>query len=107
MLVDRPEAALDPLDHQVANIGAVDAAGGANSGDRLAVAAVGGEGARTFSPCRSRSRTHPRQSEHQRVSGRATATRLPWRCSCLFPVTAFEQQAVVFITGKPASRLPP
>ena len=44
MLVDRPEAALDHLDHQVANIGAVDAAGGANSGDRLAVAAIEREG---------------------------------------------------------------
>src|ERR1051325_6766946 len=43
--VDKPEAALDALDHQVADIGAVDAAAGSRPpGDRLAVAAVEGEG---------------------------------------------------------------
>jgi hypothetical protein len=42
--VDQPEAALDALDHQIANVGTVDAAGGRHPGDRLAVAAVEREG---------------------------------------------------------------
>src|SRR6185437_11635503 len=41
---DQPEAALDAFDHQVANVGAVDAAGCRHPGDRLAVAAVQREG---------------------------------------------------------------
>src|SRR5215471_489331 len=42
--VDQAEAALDAFDHQVANVGAVDAAGRCHPGDRLAVAAVEREG---------------------------------------------------------------
>src|SRR5580704_12740816 len=41
---DQPKAALDALDHQVADIRAVDAAGRRHPGDRLAVAAVEREG---------------------------------------------------------------
>src|SRR3954464_14534055 len=42
--VDKPEAALDAFDHQVADVGAVDAAGRRHPGDRLAVAAIQREG---------------------------------------------------------------
>ena len=42
--VDQPKASLDALDHQVADIRAVDAAGRRHPGDRLAVAAVEREG---------------------------------------------------------------
>src|SRR5438045_3199520 len=44
ILVDQPKAAVGSFDHQVADIGAVDAAGGRHRKDRLAVAAVQGEG---------------------------------------------------------------
>src|SRR5262249_23434560 len=42
--VDQPEAALDAFDHQIADVGAANAAGGRHPGDRLAVAAVQCEG---------------------------------------------------------------
>src|SRR4051812_25684511 len=42
--VDKPEPALDAFDHQVADVGAVDAAGRRPPGDRLAVAAIQREG---------------------------------------------------------------
>src|ERR1700733_251557 len=41
---DQPKAALDALDHQVADVRAVDAVGRRHPGDRLAVAAVEREG---------------------------------------------------------------
>ena len=104
MLVDRPEAALDHLDHQVANIGAVDAAGGANSGDRLAVAAIEREGdahlfaivAADLEPIRA-------------PAGIGASDRNPSAMALFLPVSGngFEQQAVISITGSPASRLPP
>src|SRR5262249_31862010 len=42
--VDQPETVLNAFDHQVADIGAVDATGRRHPGDRLAVAAVEREG---------------------------------------------------------------
>src|SRR5207248_8830132 len=44
ILVDQPKAAVGSFDHQVADIGAGDAPGGSHRKDRLAVAAVQGEG---------------------------------------------------------------
>src|SRR5215470_4975184 len=93
--VHHPEAPLDALNHQVADIGAVDpplvaTQEIASRSQQSSVKAM-----RTFPPL-SQPISNP--SEHHRVSGRSTATRPSWQRSSLLPVWRSSSTPCAFMT---------
>ena len=74
--IDLAEARLDGRDHEIAHIFPFYALSRGDPGDRFAVAAVEGEGDRTFSPL---SQASSKPSEHQRRFEYETAILPSWR----------------------------